>query len=254
MQQREAARNLQAPQTSQAGTKLTREERKVRDPRLEFQKESTPKSPSPPPVVKTEEEMMFMPIEIPEISEAGESSKPQIKYEYDDDMEIEEFASGGIVESDERDEMEITEGSENVESKSEIDEIDEIEQEQEDLEFELEDQVLPTTSASAFKFQPYVLPTPENVPEEECQAFIKTALVNILEVESKLSSEVKETRSNVVLTTLYNGKRMTRTQLHIMAVRLLTRGLEFPNEATERINNELREIIVQHILEDFRNR
>ncbi|RHZ62428.1 hypothetical protein Glove_340g38 [Diversispora epigaea] len=258
LQQREAniaTRNL----TSQSNIKQTREERKVRDPRLEFQKESTPKSPSPPPVVKTEEEeeeeIIFMSTETSETLETKEPVKPEIKYEYDDDMEIEEFVPERNIEPEERDEMEITEDSEKIELISEDDENEqqEIQDQLEDLEFESEDQDLPPATPT-FKFQPYVLPPPETLPEEQCQSFIKTVLVNILEIESKLSTEVKGTRSNVVLTTLSNGKRLTRTQLHVMAVRLLTRGLEFPNEATEKTNNELREIVVQHILEDFKNR
>ncbi|CAG8482736.1 6344_t:CDS:10, partial [Diversispora eburnea] len=265
LQQREAnmaTRNLLTPQTSQqTNIKQTREERKVRDPRLEFQRESTPKSPSPPPVVKSEEEeeIIFMSTETSETPETKEPVKPEIKYEYDDDMEIEEFFPEKNIVPEEHDEMEITEDSEKVESISEDDENDENEQSEiqedqlEDLEFESEDQDLPPATPT-FKFQPYVLPPPENLPEEQCQTFIKTVLVNILEIESKLSTEVKGTRSNVVLTTLSNGKRLTRTQLHVMAVRLLTRGLEFPNEATEKTNNELREIVVQHILEDFKNR
>ncbi|CAG8605918.1 11050_t:CDS:10, partial [Acaulospora morrowiae] len=222
LQQREARlavlRTLPTP--SQKDARQTRSERKIPDPRLEFQKESTPKSPTPPPVV--EEEISFDPLESSNISEM---MKAEVKYEisipeFIDDMEIEEVLE---EEAKQDQKMEIVKHELKIET--------------------------PT-----FKFQPYVLPPPETLPEEQCLSFIKTTLGNILEIESKLSSEAKGNRSNVVLTTLSNGQRMTKAQLHVMAVRLLTRGLEFSDDTTEKINDKLREMILQYILEDFKNR
>jgi hypothetical protein len=63
---------------------------------------------------------------------------------------------------------------------------------------------------------------------------------------------VKDKRSNVVLTTLSNGKRLTKSQLHIMASRFLTRGLETSEDHKQ--FDDLREMIIQFILEDFKNR
>src|SRR5436305_15216914 len=62
-----------------------------------------------------------------------------------------------------------------------------------------EPQALPVT---AFKFHPYVLPPPEPLSQNQSNSFIKNAFKNILDVEAALSADVKDKRSNVVLTTL----------------------------------------------------
>ncbi|CAI2163071.1 11321_t:CDS:10 [Funneliformis geosporum] len=114
-----------------------------------------------------------------------------------------------------------------------------------------EPQTLPVPT---FKFQPYALPPPETLSSEHSISFIKNAFKNILDVEAALSADVKDKRSNVVLTTLSNGKRLTKSQLHIMASRFLTRGLETYYENGHKQFDDLREMIVQFILKDFRNR
>ncbi|CAG8519141.1 618_t:CDS:10, partial [Funneliformis mosseae] len=114
-----------------------------------------------------------------------------------------------------------------------------------------EPQTLPVPT---FKFQPYALPPPETLSQEHSISFIKNAFKNILDVEAALSADVKDKRSNVVLTTLSNGKRLTKSQLHIMASRFLTRGLETYYENGHKQFDDLREMIVQFILKDFRNR
>ncbi|CAG8443895.1 1423_t:CDS:10, partial [Dentiscutata heterogama] len=69
-----------------------------------------------------------------------------------------------------------------------------------------------------------------------------------------LSPDTKGKRSDVVLTTLSNGKRMSKSQIHMMASRLLTRGLDTSSENSKKTYDELREMIIQYILEDFKNR
>ncbi|GES80155.1 hypothetical protein RCL_jg23105.t1 [Rhizophagus clarus] len=108
-------------------------------------------------------------------------------------------------------------------------------------------------SIPAFKFQPYALPPPESLSQDQSNSFIKNAFKNILDVEAALSADVKDKRSNVVLTTLSNGKRLSKSQLHIMASRFLTRGLEASEDDRKQFD-DLREMVIQFILKDFRNR
>ncbi|RGB39636.1 Symplekin tight junction protein C terminal-domain-containing protein [Rhizophagus diaphanus] len=108
-------------------------------------------------------------------------------------------------------------------------------------------------SIPAFKFQPYALPPPESLSHDQSNSFIKNAFENILDVEAALSADVKDKRSNVVLTTLSNGKRLSKSQLHIMASRFLTRGLETFEDDRKQFD-DLRELVIKFILKDFRNK
>ncbi|CAG8815182.1 27446_t:CDS:2, partial [Racocetra persica] len=237
LQQREARlaalRTLSTPPPT---NKQERRNRKTLDPRLEFTRDVTPKSPSPPPVIMTDE---IMPIKT-ESSNTIQSEDSTTKREfspplYDDDMEIDDVAAVNIeVPQDQT--MDVLE----AESKA-------------DVKSEQEPQPLPPP-VPTFKFQPYALPPPESLSEEQCHSFIKNVLKNILDIESMLSPDAKGKRSDVVLTTLSNGKRMSKSQIHMMASRLLTRGLDISPEKTIKTCDELREMIVQYILEDFKNR
>ncbi|CAG8483351.1 11018_t:CDS:10 [Dentiscutata erythropus] len=170
LQQREARlaalRTLPTPPPT---NKQERRSRKTLDPRLEFVRDVTPKSPSPPPVVMTEDEMMLIKTES---SNSTQSEDSTIKREfsppnlYDDDMEIDDVATVDI-----------------------------------------------------------------EVPQDQ-----------------------QMDRSDVVLTTLSNGKRMSKSQIHLMASRLLTRGLDTSPENSKKTYDELREMFIQYILEDFKNR
>ncbi|CAG8633255.1 7250_t:CDS:2, partial [Scutellospora calospora] len=95
LQQREA--RLAALRTLPTQLPTTKQERRNRnktlDPRLEFVRDVTPKSPSPPPVDMTEDEIM--PIKT-ESSSSSQQENSTINHElspsnlYDDDMEIED--------------------------------------------------------------------------------------------------------------------------------------------------------------------
>ncbi|CAG8541921.1 297_t:CDS:10, partial [Gigaspora margarita] len=239
LQQREARlaalRTLPTPPPT---NKQERRSRKTLDPRLEFVREATPKSPSPPPVVMTEDEMTLIKTESSNSTQSEDSTiKPEFSPPnlYDDDMEIDDAATVDIeVPQDQQ--MDV------LETENKVDSIP-----------EPEPQPLPPP-VPTFKFQPYALPPPETLSDDQCHSFIRNALKNILEIDAMLSPDAKGKRSDVVLTTLSNGKRMSKNQLHMMASRLLTRGLDLSSEKSKKTCDELREMIIQYILEDFKNR
>ncbi|RIA86530.1 Symplekin tight junction protein C terminal-domain-containing protein [Glomus cerebriforme] len=246
IQERNARQTAPAPQLEAADLKPKIRDQKPRDPRLEEEEEEEEEEEDDDEkVMIVESESLERVIDeivqdIPIESDSDLSvdlDNRKVKFEptpppYEvNDMDIEDIYSDDVVaEPPKPDMMEEITPTPPIESTP-------------------EPQALPVP---AFKFQPYALPPPESLSQEQSNSFIKNTFKNILDVEAALS-DVKDKRSNVVLTTLSNGKRLTKSQLHIMASRFLTRGLE-ASEHDRKQFDELREMIIQFILEDFRNR
>ncbi|CAJ0832977.1 11997_t:CDS:10 [Entrophospora sp. SA101] len=122
--------------------------------------------------------------------------------------------------------------------------------EEKNIKLDTEEKIIKSDEAT---YQ-YILPPPSTLSEEESHNFVKMALKNMLEVEGVIPADAKSNkRSSIVSTTLSSGKRFTKSQLHVMTSRLLTRGLETSMERRENLD-ELRDMKLQYIVEDFKNR